>query len=387
MNLIFLQNTQGAEKILFSDFFTGTNWLLIFSLIFGSAALAVLGDSLGSKYGKKRISLFGLRPKQTSRLITAFTGALIAVGILAVMSVFSQDVRTALFGMKLLRQQMYDLQFQLNRSEENTAEMRASLAEASANLELTGFELDAMKNDKLILEQEKEELEASLKIMREESEQLKNDLKTMKSRVIALSANVLLGQTAFEPEMTREEIIENLNNLKQQVRLNILEKISDQAFTKLRDIPVNFDPEIEEALINELESSDIRQYVRALSGENYTLGENLKIDVILQNGPSIITYHDGEPVYRKFFMNDKENSKTTSEEILHVFLRELRYKVLSDGILPDPSTNNVGTLDGETFFYTVEKLDKIKEPVIISAIASGDIYTEGPVIIEIIFEE
>ncbi len=372
---------------MFSDFLTGTNWLLILSLIFGSAALAVLGDSLGSKYGKKRISLFGLRPKRTSQLITALTGAFTAVGILSVMSVFSQDVRTALFGMKLLRQQMYDLQFQLNRSEENTAEMRASLAEASANLELTGFELDAMKNDKLILEQEKEELEASLKIMREESEQLKHDLKAMKSESIALSANVLLAQGAFEPGLTHAEVIEGLNALKQQVRLNVLSIISNHSFTRLRDIPINFDPEIEAALINELESSDIRQYVRALSGENYTLGENLKISVSLQNGPSVITYHDGEAVYRKFFMNDREASNTTPEEILHVFLRELRNKVINDGILPDPATNNVGTLDGETFFETVEKLSDINTPVIISAIASGDIYTEGPVVIDIIFEE
>lgn len=344
----------------------------------------MLGDSLGSLYGKKRITLFGLRPKRTSQLITAMTGAFIAVGILTVMSIFSQDVRTALFGMKMLRQEMYDLQFQLNRSEENTAEMRASLAEASANLELTGFELDSMKNDKLILEQEKKELEASLKIMREESEQLKHDLKAMKSDVIALSANVLLGQAAFEPGMMRVEIISGLNALKQQVRLNVLTKISDQSFTRLRDVPINFDEETEAALINELASSDIRQYVRALSGENYTLGENLKIDVILQNGPSIITYRKGEPVYRKFFTNDKENSP---EEILHVFLRELRNKVISDGILPDPSTNNVGTLEGEAFFSAVEELGEITEPVIISAVAKEDIYTEGPVMIEIIFEE
>ena len=372
---------------MFSDFLTGTNWLLILGLIFGSAALSVLGDSLGSKYGKKRISLFGLRPKRTSQLITAMTGAFIAVGILAVMAVFSQDVRTALFGMKMLRQQMYDLQFQLNRSEENTAEMRASLAEASASLELTGFELDSMRNDKLILEHEKEELEASLKVMREESEQLKHDLKAMKSEAIALSANVLLGQRAFEPGLTRGQIISGLAVLKQQVRLNVLAKISDQAFTRLRDIPINFEPEVEAALISELESSDIRQYVRALSGENYTLGENLKINVVFQNGPSIITYRSGEPVYRKFFINDRENSKTTPEEILHVFLRELRNKVLSDGILPDPATNSVGTLDGETFFNTVEELASITEPVIISAIASGDIYTEGPVVIDILFEE
>ncbi len=372
---------------MFSDFLSGTNWLLILSLVFGSAALSVFGDSLGSKYGKKRITLFGLRPKRTSQLITAMTGALIAVGVLAVMSIFSQDVRTALFGMKMLRQQMYDLQFQLNRSEENTAEMRASLAEASANLELTGFELDSMKNDKLILEQEKKELEASLKIMREESEQLKQDLKSMKSEAIALSANVLLGQSVFEPGMTHDEIVAGLNALKQQVRLNVLSIISNQSFTRLRDIPINFDPEIETALIKELESSDIRQYVRALSGENYTLGENLKINITLQNGPSLITYRDGEAVYRKFFTNDRENSNTTAEEILHVFLRELRNKVISDGILPDPATNNVGTLDGETFFSAVEELSNITEPVIISAVADGDIYTEGPVVIKIIFEE
>lgn len=372
---------------MFSDFITGTNWLLIFSLIFGSAALSVLGDSLGSKYGKKRISMFGLRPKRTSQLITALTGASIAIGILTVMSVFSQDVRTALFGMKMLRQQMYDLQFQLNRSEENTAEMRASLAEVSANLELTGFELDSMKNDKLVLEQEKKELEASLKIMREESEQLKNDLKAMKSESIALSANVLLGQTAFEPGLTHDEIIAGLNALKQQVRLNVLSIISRQSFTRLRDIPINFDPEAEAKLIQELESSDIRQYVRAMSGENYTLGENLKINVVLQNGASVVLYHDGEPVYRKFFMNDRTDSSTPPEEILHVFLRELRTQAINDGVLPDPATNNIGTLDGETFFATVEELTQITEPVIISAIASGDIYTEGPVVINIIFEE
>ena len=375
---------------MFTNFITGTNWLLILSLIFGSAALSVLGDSLGSKYGKKRISLFGLRPKRTSQLITAFTGASIAVGILVVMSVFSQDVRTALFGMKMLRQQMYDLQFQLNRSEENTAEISASLAETSANLEITGVELDKMKNDKLLLEQEKNELEASLKIMREESEQLKHDLKTMKSDAIALSANVLLGQTTFEAGLTHDEVIAELNALKQQVRLQVLSIISQQSFTRLRDVPINFDSETEAALIKELESSDIRQYVRAMSGENYTLGElgeNSQINVVLQSGASILMYPDGEAVYRKFFTNDRTDSKTTAEQILHIFLRELRTKVINDGILPDPLTNNVGTLDGETFFNLVDKLEKITEPVIISALASGDIYTEGPVVIDIIFEE
>ena len=363
-----------------SNFFIETNWLLILSLVFGSAALAVLGDMVGSKYGKKRISVFKLRPKHTSRLITALTGALIAVGILGVMSAFSQDVRTALFGMKMLKQQLYDLQFQLTQSEENTTQMRVSLAEASASLDLTGFELDTMRNEKIILEQEKRELETSLLIMREELQQIRHDLQALRSESIALNANVLLGQRIFEPGMTREEIIRGLNALKQTVRLNVLAKISDQAFTRLRDVPIDFDAETETALIDELASSDVRQYVRALSGENYTFGENLRIMVRLETGMSVLTYKSGEPVYRKFFMNDREETKTTAEGLLHIFLRELRNKAVSDGILPDPATNNVGTLEGEAFFNAVEELNQITQPVIITAL-------EGPVVIDLIFEE
>lgn len=367
------------------NFITGTNWLLIFSLVFGSAGLAALGDVLGFRYGKQRISLFGLRPKYTGRLITAITGALIAVFILGVMSVFSQDVRTALFGMKYIEQQIYDLSLKLRESEESAEQTRASLVEASTNLELTGFELDSMKNDKLILEQEKSELEASLRIMREESEQLKQDLKSMRSEAIALSANVLLGQTYFETGMTREEVIKKLDNLKQQVRLNILARISNQTFTRLRNFPIEFNQSEEENIINEIISSQERRYVRALSNENYTFGNNMQIQVRLESGTSVLIYDEGGIVYRKFFMNDKD-SRITPEEILHTFLRELKIKVIDDGILPEPATNNVGTLDGEAFFNAVENLNKIKTSVIINAIAKNDIYTEGPVVIDIIFE-
>ena len=365
-------------------FFSGTNWLLILSLVLGSAALAVLGDIVGTKYGKKRISLFRLRPKHTSRLITAFTGALIAVGILAVTSILSQDVRTALFGMKILQQQLYDLQFQLTRSEENAQQTRISLAEASASLDLTSFELDSMKNDQLLLELQRDELQASLRVMREESQQLKDEIKALRSEAIAMNANVLLGQAAFEPGMTREEIITGINALKQQVRLNVLAHVSNQSFTGMRDIPVEFDAEDEAAVIDELASSDMRHYVRALSGENYVFGENLRIMVRLETGTSIIIYPDGSSVYRKFFTNA---AQAKPADTLQVFLRELRNKAINDGILPDPATNNVGTLDGEAFFSAVEDLGNMDSSVMISAVASGDIYTEGPVVIDIVFEE
>lgn len=366
------------------QFISGTNWLLIVSLIFGSAALSVIGDSLGTKYGKKRLSLFGLRPKQTSRIITAFTGALIAAGVLGVMSVFSQDVRTALFGMKILRQQMYDLQIQLMQSEENSQQARVRLADVSASLDITSLELDSMRNDQLLLELQRDELQASLRVLYEESDRLKGEITSLKNEAIALNANVLLGQTAFEAGTSREEITAGINALKQRVRLQVLALVSNHSLTRMIDIPVEFDAEAEAKLIDSLVSADMRQYVRVLSGENYVFGENLRVMVRYETGTSIVIYPDGSPVYRKFFMNDSE---AKPEDILHEFLRELRNNVITDGVLPEPSSNNVGTLDGEAFFNAVDELREISGPVIISALASGDIYTEGPVMINIAFEE
>ena len=86
-------------------------------------------------------------------------------------------------------------------------------------------------------------------------------------------------------------------------------------------------------------------------------------------------------------MIDAQRSDLDAEEALHIFLRELKMKAIRDGVLPDPSTNSVGTLEGETFFDIVENLKDAGAPVILSALASHDIYTEGPVDIEVVLEE
>ena len=43
--------------------------------------IAFLGDKIGSKVGKKRMTLFGLRPKYTSIIVTIISGTLISCQI------------------------------------------------------------------------------------------------------------------------------------------------------------------------------------------------------------------------------------------------------------------------------------------------------------------
>ena len=369
---------------------SGANWFLILSLILGSAALAFLGDVLGFRYGKQRISIFGLRPKHTSRLITAITGGVITVIVLGVLSAFSQDVRTALFSMNYIQQQLLDLRLQLNQSQEIADQAQEALAEqqarmqvTTASLDLARLDLDSLRNDRLLLEQEKSDLAASVQGLRDESEQLKQALHTMRSGSITLSANVLLAQGAFEPGTSEEEARKGLEDLKQRARVAALVRMSELLPSSPRSVSVTFDPEEEASLLKRIEDAPDRLYVRAISRENVAFGE--EVGVRFEVGRSLLLYSDGDVIYRRVY--NAQAQDFDAEEALHSFLRDLKVSAIHEGVLPDPATNNVGTLRGEEFFDAVETLRSIHTPVIINGLASGDIHTEGPVNLRLSFQE
>ena len=64
--------------------------VLILVLALMGGLIAYLGDKLGSKIGKKRLSLFGLRPHDTSVLMTIISGILVAAMTMGVLTVSSK---------------------------------------------------------------------------------------------------------------------------------------------------------------------------------------------------------------------------------------------------------------------------------------------------------
>jgi uncharacterized protein (DUF3084 family) len=391
---------------------TDTNWTLIVSIIAGSAALAYLGDVLGLKYGKRRISLFGLRPKYTSRLITALTGVLISVAVLTVLSFFSQSVRTALFGMKVLQTQLSSLYVQLQNSRADSLEAQNELTETrleltenrellhatALSLDMTRFDLGALRNDRDILAREKSDLDAAVAFLREESEELRRDLDMMRLEEIAVQANSLLAQRAVLPGTPRAEVRKILLSLEEAARAAVDIKraarhtpgavaevhwgMSEAAVSS--DVELVFDP----AELSEIESrvsdSPERFYVRVLAAENITVDGEVRVR--FESGRSYLLYDDGETIFRRLVGLESENSGFNAEDALRAFLRELKNTAIRNGVEPDPATNSVGSLGGEDFFEVVEQLKIRRDPVFVSAVASGDICTEGPVRVRIVLE-
>ena len=72
----------------------------IIVLMLVSGAIAYVGDAIGTAVGKKRLSVFGLRPRWTALVVAVATGFLITLFTLTVSAVLSEDVRIALFSLE-----------------------------------------------------------------------------------------------------------------------------------------------------------------------------------------------------------------------------------------------------------------------------------------------
>lgn len=100
---------------------------MFFVLMLMGGLIAFLGDKIGSKVGKKRMTLFGLRPKYTSVIVTIISGVLISFLTVAVLAVVNENVRVALFGLSKLQAQMANLNQEIIVKIKNLMKVKSSL--------------------------------------------------------------------------------------------------------------------------------------------------------------------------------------------------------------------------------------------------------------------
>jgi uncharacterized protein (DUF3084 family) len=109
-----------------------SGWLLILALLVLGGVLSTLGDRLGSKVGKARLSLFRLRPRNTAVVITALTGALISAVSLGLMLLVSERLRVGLFELDQLQERLRASRMALERSGAALSRSQRELSRAEA---------------------------------------------------------------------------------------------------------------------------------------------------------------------------------------------------------------------------------------------------------------
>ncbi len=89
-------------------------FILILTVLILGGVIATLGDRIGTKVGKARLSLFNLRPKKTAVLVTVITGVMIAASTLGVLLLASSGFRDMLLKFDNIRSDLDRTQKDLN---------------------------------------------------------------------------------------------------------------------------------------------------------------------------------------------------------------------------------------------------------------------------------
>ncbi len=131
---------------------------MIYKILFlslTSALIAYVADVVGHFIGKKRVSLFGLRPKITARIFTIFTGIFIMFTTVFIVTWFSKEAKIAIF---TYESYINKLKNKLNAIEKNYIQMkeyfkkdiakyRDQLTKVKEELNLTKEQLNTYKKE------------------------------------------------------------------------------------------------------------------------------------------------------------------------------------------------------------------------------------------------
>ncbi len=152
-------------------------------LVATGGLIAWLGDIIGYRLGKRRSSLFGLRPRTTARLVGMAVGATLPLIGLAVAALGSSYVQDALFNIQHLRDQQRSLSVQVEDLHRAATDARSEAEQAQQQTATLKDEAQTLHEQATTLRQrittlqaERDELLAKAKAIQYDLQEAKSEL-------------------------------------------------------------------------------------------------------------------------------------------------------------------------------------------------------------------
>lgn len=389
---------------------------LVLVLILLGGVIAYLGDRIGMQVGRRRLTLFGLRPKHTSIVVTIATGVLIVAASITVLSIASSDVRDALFRMREIQaalttsqSQLADLEEELRLQQDEflrTVEQRdaaqAELARATARLQAAEREyarvsqelerargdlefqrsrvvnLQDISDDLLRRIQEMQQTVADLK---DQIDLLAREQLRMRQGAVAFLAEEIILATVIqggrEPDALRQDLERFLQDIDLIARARGV--ASAEGTGTAYTLP---DPSVFERAVEVLAGSPYRWVVRGVAFENTLIGEPVKLNFELLREERV--YRAGE-VIAEGIVRDMPGS-TPGDQIL-ALLAQVRDDAIARGMITTPEGEVGQLLSADEFLGAIRGLQEMGGEGRVKAVAVQDTWnTEGPLLVRLVVE-
>ncbi|MDD4160174.1 MAG: hypothetical protein PHO18_04420 [Synergistaceae bacterium] len=224
-----------------------------------------------------------------------------------------------------------------------------------------------------ILESESKKLEASVEFLKQEAEKLRADIQKLREgRIAALTGERLAQAVIKGTEFTPQQIDQAVDRLTEEAQALLAYRFG----TKPESIKK---PMVDKNSVDRAKAvlfkTPGRYLLRLTALSNAVEGEAVMAGLEIYSTKLILASGDmlADKVIKKGMVREKV------EETLFLMLRDVNLRAAKEGVLRDPLSGNVGSIDTSEFMQVVEDVASSDSDAQVRIFAAEDIYTEGPV--------
>jgi len=381
---------------------------LVVLLVFISGLIAYIGDYVGRKVGKKRISLFNLRPKYTSIIVTIITGAVIVSVTLILLFAFSQYARTSFFGLKRIvdeletrkiqlqestalfekkqkelerstfeyKRQEEELRAEIEKNREDYKENVERLDEILGNINIKSIELNELQESHDMMSVDFAKLKKETAELTARKNELEEEIKTSIDRISQLSVETLYGDIVYHRDQLLARVVISKSikesDLKTQLMAminSLLAEAVERGVIVDKDTGLIFNEQFK-GLMDVMKASKDDVIIDALAANNVFKGQQMYIKMRPTVNRRI--FSTGEIIVEQRVSG--EMTRIEAEQFVSSALQRVSAEALKRGMLPDAETKRIGAVPAKDYLDIIERLMRNRDnDALLRAVAAKDV--------------
>lgn len=376
----------------------GIRLIIIMAIVGG--LIAYIADKMGSKIGKKRISLFGLRPKHTSILLTVLSGMIISTLTIGVVTISSESARTALFGMEKIQKELKSLNEEkatatqaLNEAKEKVDKQNGLILELDKKIEASTQEnaqieqklsqvndsYKAAQEQVTSLNEAKTVLTTEIADLEKTTETLRKGIVNMREGQVFYRAGEVIYAAVLHGGQSHQENLDQINWMLANANETALQRLGVKHEEGKTVQAIWIPQQLVDEAVKVMDRTRGNLLFRVRTVANIFVGELAACDLEIHENQFI--YPEGTLIHSETY--DLKKHPEAKENLILKFLTQVNHKAVENGVVPDPLTGKVGNMDASTMLETNAAINKSGGRFTLNAYAKQDITSAGPVTVRL----
>jgi uncharacterized protein (DUF3084 family) len=232
---------------------TTASVVLILAVLVLGGLIATVGDRIGTRVGKARLSLFKLRPRRTATLVTILTGTIISASTFGILFAASEQLRTGVFELEKIERRLRKSRDELKKTRDEKEQVETELEQAQAdqaaakkqlaetNQQLAGTQQRLTETNESLTAAIAERSRAQAEVARKQAElsQTRNQLATVYLQATQLRTEIEQLQAERNQLQTEREQLEAERDrliAQREAEVRARDQVIQQKEAQLRDL-------------------------------------------------------------------------------------------------------------------------------------------------------